>query len=365
MVQQLETAPLSRAPDHPTVSTSKSPRPPSSSAPTLDSTSTSSTAHKRARKPRIVLEGTTDEILARNNTAAEPRFVDKLLSTAGKQWNQFYKHHAATPFFKDRHWTLREWPQLATLGDAAVGDDGEELGDSASGGRGKGKRKAVLEVGCGTGAFIYPLLEQYSSARFVAFDFAKKWVLSNANHDPAHCHIFQHDLTAPRAVLDDKLAQPPPEFGEPVLEFDFVSAVFVLSALDPAKQAKAMQTLVSLLAPGGSLLFRDYALHDAAQLRFHSLPSASYAANPSLLSDSVPLYRRGDNTLTYFFTAGDVRALVEGAVEAVNAERRSEGRDDEVVLEGGVEVVEREMQNRAEQWGCTRRFVHGSWRRVK
>jgi len=69
---------------------------------------------------------------------------------------------------------------------------------------------------------------------------------SNANHDPAHCHIFQHDLTAPRAVLDDKLAQPPPEFGEPVVEFDFVSAVFVLSALDPAKQAKAMQTLVSV-----------------------------------------------------------------------------------------------------------------------
>jgi len=106
-------------------------------------------------------------------------------------------------------------------------------------------------------------------------------------------------------------------------------------------------------------------LHDAAQLRFHSLPSASYAANPSLLSDSVPLYRRGDNTLTFFFTADDVRTLVDGAVEAINVERRSEGRDDEVVLEGGIEVVEREMQNRAEQWGCTRRFVHGSWRRVR
>ncbi|GAA5937959.1 hypothetical protein JCM3775_002407 [Rhodotorula graminis] len=367
MAQKLDMAPLTRANDQPAASTSTSPPPSSSSAPAFDSTSTPTSAPKKARKPRIVLEGTTDEILARNNKAAEPRFVDKLFSTAGKQWNQFYKHHAATPFFKDRHWTLREWPQLAALGNAAAGHDADELGDSTSGSRAKGKGKAVLEVGCGTGAFIYPLLEQYPSARFVAFDFAKKAVeltLSNANHDPVHCHIFQHDLTAPRAVLDGKLAQPPPEFGEPVLEFDFVSAVFVLSALDPAKQAKAMQTLVSLLAPGGSLLFRDYALHDAAQLRFHSLPSASYAANPSLLSDSLPLYRRGDNTLTYFFTADDVRTLVDGAVEAVNAERRSEGRN-VVVLEGGVEVVEREMQNRAEQWGCTRRFVHGSWRRVR
>ena len=159
MVQQLETASMSSLVGTPTPSTSTSPPPSSSSAPTLGPDSSSSNPPKRARKPRIVLEGTTDEILARNNTPAEPRFVDKLFSTAGKQWNQFYKHHAATPFFKDRHWTLREWPQLAALGDAAAGDDGDELGDSASGGRGTGKGKAVLEVGCGTGAFIYPYVK--------------------------------------------------------------------------------------------------------------------------------------------------------------------------------------------------------------
>ncbi|GAA6057401.1 hypothetical protein JCM3770_000746 [Rhodotorula araucariae] len=316
---------------------------------------------KRARKPRIVLEGTTDEILARNNIAAQPAFVDKLFARAGKHWHEFYKHHAATPFFKDRHWTQREWAELARLGEDGDGEAGQADRDV------KGKGKAVLEVGCGTGAFIYPLLEQYPSARFVAFDFAKKAVeltISNARYDSAHCHIFQHDLTSPRATLDEKLSAVPPEFGEPIHSFDFVSAVFVLSALNPTTQARAMQTLVSLLAPGGSLLFRDYALHDAAQLRFHSLPSASYASNPSLLSDSAPLYRRGDNTLTYFFTPEEVQALVNDAVEAINSERTARG-EDELVVDGGSGVVEREMQNRAEAWGCTRRFVHGSWRRVR
>lgn len=129
-----------------------------------------------------------------------------------------------------------------------------------------------------------------------------------------------------------------------------------------------------LVTPGGSLLFRDYALHDAAQLRFHSLPSASYASNPSLLSPQTdapaatsdesstapfddsnrPFYRRGDNTLTYFFTADEIQSYVDEAARALGIE-----------VEGKCEVVERELENRKEQWGCTRRFVHASWRRIK
>ena len=60
----------------------------------------------------------------------------------------------------------------------------------------------------------------------------------------------------------------------------------------------------------------------------------------------------------------EVHSLVDEAVEAINVERREAG-EAEIELEGGVDVVEREMQNRAEAWGCTRRFVHGSWRRVR
>ena len=105
-----------------------------------------STRTKKIKKPRIILQGTADEILDRNAArSASPAFVEKLVARAGTHWNKFYSNHAKNPatnqFFKDRHWTDRAWPQLAQLAEPVVP---------------KGKGKAVLEVGCGTGAFIYP-----------------------------------------------------------------------------------------------------------------------------------------------------------------------------------------------------------------
>lgn len=131
------------------------------SAPGSATVTTAVTTKRPRVKPRIVLDGTPDEILARNNRAASPAFVDKLLARAGTHWNKFYTNHAnATPFFKDRHWTDREWPQLAQLAEvseAQSADDNAAEGVQAERRRlAKGKGKAVLEVGCGTGAFIYP-----------------------------------------------------------------------------------------------------------------------------------------------------------------------------------------------------------------
>lgn len=82
----------------------------------------------------------TTAILAKNRIAAAPFWVEKTVKHAGANWNQFYTNHQSTPFFKDRHWINREWDMESKLGQ----------------GEGKGKGKAILETGCGTGAFIYP-----------------------------------------------------------------------------------------------------------------------------------------------------------------------------------------------------------------
>lgn len=130
----------------------------------IDNETPTTTVKRPRTKPRIVLDGTPDEILARNSRAASPAFVDKLVQRAGTHWNRFYSNHArsSTPFFKDRHWTEREWPQLAQL---AAGESLSSTADADGDGSDctqerrkleKGKGKAVLEVGCGTGAFIYP-----------------------------------------------------------------------------------------------------------------------------------------------------------------------------------------------------------------
>lgn len=62
----------------------------------------------------------------------------KLEHEARKNWDLFYKRNT-TNFFKDRHWLTREFPQLIE----ANNNSGH-----------------VLEVGCGVGNTVYPLLEE-------------------------------------------------------------------------------------------------------------------------------------------------------------------------------------------------------------
>jgi hypothetical protein len=84
--------------------------------------------------------------------------------------------------------------------------------------------------------------------------------------------------------------------------------------------------------------------HDSAQLRFHSRRSSSYA-DPSLLSETEPLYRRTDGTMSYFFDSTQLDHLM-----------RSAGH-----LQGSSEVVLRDMGNRKEGWTVQRRFVQGTF----
>ncbi|KAK4690213.1 hypothetical protein P7C70_g9649, partial [Phenoliferia sp. Uapishka_3] len=235
-------------------------------------------------------------------------------------------------------------------------------------------------------------------------------VKANSNYTSTRINAFVHDLTAGTPALREKLSGASPDFwqfgrdGEGELKGvendirpDIISCVFVLSALPPGKQVEAVRSLIEVLKPGGTLLLRDYALHDEAQLRFHALPSKSYASIPSLLSPSIPTppapspssstsplslqplsdslpsifpapttsatddteagkawYRRGDSTLCYFFTVEEIEALVKQ--DSTGTEGVEKFR-----MKGEAKLIEREMENRKEGWGCKRRFVQGCW----
>lgn len=67
--------------------------------------------------------------------------------------------------------------------------------------------------------------------------------------------------------------------------------------------------------------------------------------------------------MTYFFTTEEIEEMVAQACAGLHAESDdSTGSSFEMV--GSATIVERPMVNNKEEWGCTRRFVQGSWKKV-
>lgn len=79
-----------------------------------------------------------DKMLAQNSRLVSEYRAQQLEIDAKKHWDLFYKRND-TRFFKDRHWTTREFEELLDCGNT----DG----------------RSILEVGCGVGNLIYPLIE--------------------------------------------------------------------------------------------------------------------------------------------------------------------------------------------------------------
>lgn len=74
------------------------------------------------------------------NSRLVPEFrANQLEKDAKKHWDLFYKRND-TRFFKDRHWTTREFNELLDL-------------------TMKNEQNILFEVGCGVGNFVYPLIE--------------------------------------------------------------------------------------------------------------------------------------------------------------------------------------------------------------
>ncbi|MCL4127880.1 UNVERIFIED_CONTAM: hypothetical protein GTU68_042952 [Idotea baltica] len=199
----------------------------------------------------------------------------KLEKEAAKNWDLFYKRNEDR-FFKDRHWTTREFVELVKT---------------------RTQTPTLLEVGCGVGNFFYPLLEDGLKFKIHACDFSPRaidLVKKNALFDPQIINAFVCDLTK-----DD--------LNICANSIDLVSLVFVLSAILPRHMKTVVEKLYASLRPGGFLLFRDYALHDMAMLRF---------GPGSKLGDR--LYVRQDGTRSFYFTVEEVeRIFTDSGFEVV------------------------------------------------
>lgn len=203
----------------------------------------------------------------------------KLEADARKHWDLFYKRNE-TRFFKDRHWTTREFEEL--LASDGVGDAPEAV-------------KTMLEVGCGVGNLVFPLIEDGHRDYFIyACDLSPRAVELVKQHnlyDERYMRAFACDITTDEA------------FG--TLQegsLDIVTLIFVLSAIHPEKFAAVVENVFRLMKPGGMVLFRDYGLYDMAQLRFK--PGHKIGEN---------FYMRQDGTRSYYFAEDEIGILFRSA----------------------------------------------------
>ncbi|XP_063704325.1 tRNA N(3)-methylcytidine methyltransferase METTL6 [Culicoides brevitarsis] len=202
----------------------------------------------------------------------------KLEKEAKKNWDLFYKRNT-TKFFKDRHWSTREFQEL--LGENTHAD--------------KNSPGKLLEIGCGVGNLIFPLIEDKLTDYFIyCCDFSPRAieiVKQNPLYSEDYMKAFPCDITT-----DEIFDTIEPE------SLDLITLIFVLSAIHPDKFDKVMENLRKLLKPGGMVLFRDYGLHDMAQLRFK--PGSKIAEK---------LYVRQDGTRSYYFSTEETQEMYEKA----------------------------------------------------
>lgn len=214
-----------------------------------------------------------EQLTFQNSRLVPEHKAQKLEQDAKKHWDLFYKRNE-TRFFKDRRWTLREFEEL-------LPDDMESRGNEV---------KFLFEVGCGVGNFIFPLIEDGCNLYMYACDFSPRaidFVKQNNLYDETRVKAFVCDITTNSVH----------EYIEPE-SLDYVTLIFVLSAIHPNKHLQVIHNLAKLLKPGGKVLFRDYGLYDMAQLRFK--PGHKIEEN---------FYMRQDGTRSYYFSVNEISDL--------------------------------------------------------
>jgi hypothetical protein len=197
-----------------------------------------------------------------------------LLTSPHVHWDRFYCSNKRE-FFKDRHWLLREFAVLSRVG------------------------LLMCEFGCGVGNSTFPLLEENASLRLHCSDFSPTAV-SLLKSDPRFESNSTRILSCTVADCSNT-EQVVAEVAEG--SCDVVLLVFVLSAMPLSAMHGVVASSRVVLRSGGTVLVRDYAEKDAAQIRFEQTPGSR------VLEEN--LCCRGDGTQAYFFRLNVLRTLWE------------------------------------------------------
>ncbi|KAL7722115.1 Methyltransferase type 12 domain-containing protein [Entamoeba marina] len=185
-------------------------------------------------------------------------------------WDKFYlKKRGFVASSSERNWMCREFKEI-------VYDPRDDID--------------VLEIGCGVGNSMVPLLRVNPSIKFYACDISKNAVLSVQEDEYLQPYVtaFVHDITKPIPIET-----------MPDNSVDYILLVFVLSTISPELFEQTLINLKRVLRPGGIFFFRDYAMGDMKEDIFEE--------RGNKLSDRF--YLRQDGTRIYFFTTEEISNL--------------------------------------------------------
>ncbi|PQP93289.1 methyltransferase-like protein 6 [Prunus yedoensis var. nudiflora] len=231
-------------------------------------------------------------------------------------WNAFHHRHASGKFFKERRYLLEEFPELVNCKE----------------------NSKVLEVGCGNGSTVLPILRGNENIIVYACDCSnealervKETVYASNKVSFEHrfhpfccdfsvtafptwlaCNPCQENIAQTQQVCfsdgrgkSEKNLNDSYSLSESrccIGGVDFVTLIFTLSALPLQRMPESIKECFSVLEPGGLLFFRDYGLYDMSMLRFEMDKRVGFRE-----------YMRSDGTRSYFFCLDTVRNLFVGA----------------------------------------------------
>ncbi|CAH0519098.1 unnamed protein product [Peronospora belbahrii] len=194
----------------------------------------------------------------------------ELAREAKDKWDTFHERNNGK-VYKPRNYLVKEFPELCAAPERQVVE--------------------VLELGCGYGSAIFPILAACPNVHAQVCDFsafAIDILQHNPEYDATRCRAFVCD------IAQEELVGVAPD------SIDIVLMVFVLSALPPQSFACALEKIFAVLRPGGIVCFRDYGRYDLAMRR-----------NAKKLAPG--LYYRSDGTLASFFLREELAQLFEQA----------------------------------------------------
>ncbi|XP_036054670.1 tRNA N(3)-methylcytidine methyltransferase METTL6 isoform X3 [Onychomys torridus] len=150
------------------------------------------TSFQRKGLQARVLSSEEEEKLRRDQALVPDFKQQKLEKEAQRNWDLFYKRNS-TNFFKDRHWTTREFEELRSCREY------------------KGQKLTLLEAGCGVGNCLFPLLEEDLNIFAYACDFSPRAVDYIKVLKPGRSVLFRdyglHDHAMLRFKAGSKLGE--------------------------------------------------------------------------------------------------------------------------------------------------------------